>query len=269
MADSLQLANGLVAVEGPNDGTLTIRFTRPEKLNALIEPMRQTLADILESLADREDVRACIITGSGRGFCAGGDIQVMRGLIEERRHEEVHRFLDLGARVVTTIRALPIPVIAAVNGAAAGAGLNLALACDYRIASDRATFGETFVNIGLHSDWGGAYLLPALVGSSRALELLWTGRVVDAAEAERLGMVDRVVPHEHLAETALTFAHALCERPRDVLALSKRSVYESQRHGLEHGLRMEKEAQTRCLEDNIASDLMREFLTKRGRKVEA
>src|SRR5436190_16788956 len=172
-------------------GTITtITLNRPEKLNAFAGTMREELIDALRAAEADGDCRVVVITGAGRGFCAGGDVEYMSGLQKNGDVVAFRKLLDAGRAIVTTIAAMPKPVIAAVNGVAAGAGCNLALACDYRIASDAAKFSESFVKIGMHPDWGGTWLLPRLVGPSRALELLTTGRMVDAAEALAIGMVD-------------------------------------------------------------------------------
>jgi 2-(1,2-epoxy-1,2-dihydrophenyl)acetyl-CoA isomerase len=256
--------DNLILISDQQGGIRQITLNRPEKLNAFLEPMREQLAESLESLAADDDVRVCVITGAGRGFCAGGDVKIMRGLIETGSHTEVHRFLDFGARVVRAIRRAPVPVIAAVNGPAAGAGMNLALACDYRIASDRAAFGETFVNIGLHSDWGGSYFLPRLVGTSRALELLWTGRMIEAEEALQLGIVDRIVPDTSLMAFVTEFATGLARKPRQVLALLKNSVYQSVQQDIDHNLKLEYEAQAACLRAASSSELMQAFLARKN-----
>src|SRR3954452_7845743 len=181
----------------------TITLDRPEKLNAFAGTRREELLAALRIAAEDEGCRVVIITGAGRAFCAGGDVEYMAGLQKKGDVDSFHKLLDGGRDIVTTIASMPKPVIASVNGVAAGAGCNLALACDYRIASDTAKLGETFVKIGIHPDWGGTWFLPRLVGPSRALELLTTGRMVDAAEALAIGMVDRVVPLSELpAQTA-------------------------------------------------------------------
>lgn len=245
------------------DGVLNIWLNRPQKLNALVEPMRSELLGLIEAVRRREEVRVCVLRGRGRGFCAGGDIDVMKRIIEDEAYDEVQRFLELGKGIVEGLRSLPCPVIASIHGPAAGAGMNLALACDYRIASVAATFGQTFVNIGLHPDWGGTYFLPRLLGPSRALELFWTGRLIDAAEALSLGLVDRVVPAEELDRQVEDFARALAGRPRAVLALTKRGVYQSLHEGLDAALRHEASAQARCLRSREARAGIGRFLKAR------
>src|SRR5712692_3953708 len=156
------------------------------------------MVEAITVVAAEAAVRAVVITGSGRAFCAGADIGYMRELLESRDWEAAKALVEGGREVVTAIRNAPKPVIAAVNGPAAGGGANLALACDFRIASERATIGQTFNRIGLHPDWGGTYFLPRLVGPSKALELFLTGEVIGAAEALRIGLFTRVVPHDRL-----------------------------------------------------------------------
>src|SRR5580765_1903012 len=151
------------------DAVATLTLNRPEKLNAFAEDMREQLVAALERVAAEGEARVLILTGAGRAFCAGGDVNHMASL--KQRHadfRELKPLMELGRAVVTRIEALPFPTIAAVNGVAAGAGINLALACDLRVASDSASFGETFVRIGLHPDWGGTYYLPRFVGLARA-----------------------------------------------------------------------------------------------------
>ena len=176
-------------------GIASITLNRPEKLNAFAGDMREQLAAALGAVASRHDVRVLVLTGAGRAFCAGGDVKHMVALKErEESFDALRALLDAGREVVTRLAALPFPTVAAVNGPAAGAGMNLALACDLRVASDEATFGETFARIGLHPDWGGSYFLPRLTGTSRALELCWLADSIDAGEALRIGLVNQVWP---------------------------------------------------------------------------
>jgi 2-(1,2-epoxy-1,2-dihydrophenyl)acetyl-CoA isomerase len=246
-----------------------IVLNRPEKLNSLIEPMREEMATAIESLHNQDDISACVITGADRGFCAGGDIKVMKELIEKGSFERIQTFLEFAKSIILGIRSLPIPVIAAVNGPAAGCGMNLALACDIRLASDRATFGETFINIGLLPDWGGTYFLPRIVGPSRALELIWTGRVIDASEAQMMKIVDFVVPHDDFEKYVDEFVQNLASRSGKVIALSKKIVYEELGNTLEEVMRQEELAQSECIRSKEALNSMRRFLNERAmRKVQ-
>src|SRR5438128_3632925 len=188
-----------------DNGVTTITLDRPEKLNAFAGTMRE---DLLAALRGAEG-NVVVITGAGRAFCAGGDVELMASLQKANDVDRFRKLLDAGRDVVTQIAAMPKPVIASVNGIAAGAGCNLALACDYRIASDQAKLGETFVRIGLHPDWGGTWLLPRLVGRGRAFELLATGRIIDANEALSIGMVDRVVAAAELMNEVNAFAKSI------------------------------------------------------------
>src|SRR5947209_1913469 len=181
--------HALMIISRTEDDVTTITLDRPEKLNAFSGTMREQLLAALREASGR----TVVITGAGRAFCAGGDVEAMARLQQERDVEAFGKLLDAGREIVAHIAAMPQPVIASINGVAAGAGCNLALACDYRIASDQAKLGETFVRIGIHPDWGGTWTLPRLVGTSRAAEIMMTGRMIDAAEALAIGMVDRVV----------------------------------------------------------------------------
>src|SRR5438874_9308302 len=143
-------------------GIVTITLNRPEKLNALFGHMRRDLAEALEEAGSDPDVRVVVITGEGRAFCAGGDVNFMAELVDRGDSEEFARLLGAARRVILAIRHMTKPVIASINGPAAGAGFNLALACDLRIASSDATFAQSFVKIGFHPDWGGTYFLPRI-----------------------------------------------------------------------------------------------------------
>src|SRR5262245_9467094 len=176
------------------DGVATLTLNRPERLNALGDTLRDDLLDaIVRSSADPE-VRVMVVTGAGKGFCSGGDVKAMNEARESGRERSlVDRIAPSRDRTLLAMRDAPQPIIAAVNGAAAGAGMNLALACDIRIASSAAKFSQAFVKRGLHPDWGGTYFLPRLVGMAKASELTFTGDVIDAPEALRLGLVSQVV----------------------------------------------------------------------------
>jgi len=247
----------------------TITLDRPEKLNAFSGTMREDLLAALRAAADDRECRVVIITGAGRAFCAGGDVEYMAGLQKNGDVESFRKLLNAGRDVVTQIAGMPKPVIASVNGIAAGAGCNLALACDYRIASDAAKLGETFVKIGIHPDWGGTWFLPRLVGPSRAFELLTTGRMVDAAEALAIGMVDRVVPLADLPEQTLTLARAITAGPPQVIANIKRALTASRTNSLSAQVELESEHQVRAFLSRDAAEGMAAFFEKRTPKFDA
>src|SRR5882724_191914 len=197
-------------------GIFTITLNRPDKLNAMVGHMRRDLAEALEQAGSDRSVRVVVITGAGRGFCAGGDLERAAQLIEEGNGEEFSRLLGAARRVVTAIRQMTKPVIASVNGPASGAGFNLALACDLRIASTNATFSQSFAKLGFHPDWGGSYFLPRMVPSNIACELFFLGDAIDASTALRLCIINYVVAPEQLeAET-----QKLAERLRSGPAVS-------------------------------------------------
>jgi len=241
----------------------TITLNRPDKLNAFIGHMRRDLAEALEHAGSNRNARCVIITGAGRAFCAGGDIAFMAELMERRDTDEFERILGAGQRVISAIRSMTKPVIAAVNGPAAGAGFNLALACDLRIASSDATFSQSFVKVGLHPDWGGTYFLPRLVTPNKACELFFLGETIDAAEALRLNLVNQVVAPEELETATLALAERLCAAPPIALASVKQAVYMSDSANLEEMLRYETEAQLRCFESEDGHEGLRAFFEKR------
>ena len=247
-----------------DNGIVTITLNRPERLNAFVGHMRRDLAETLEEAGSDPQVRAVIITGAGRAFCAGGDVHFMAELVERADTEEFARLLGAARRVILAIRQMTKPVIASVNGPASGAGFNLALACDLRIASRDATFSQSFVKIGFHPDWGGTYFLPRMVTSNLACEMFFLGDPITAAEAYRLGLLNRVVDPDQLeAET-----RKLAERLRDSAAVSiaaaKHAVYASEHDNLERMLQYEVEAQIRCFESEDGREGVRAFLEKRS-----
>jgi 2-(1,2-epoxy-1,2-dihydrophenyl)acetyl-CoA isomerase len=245
------------------EGIGTLTLNRPDKLNAFAGTMRKELADALVELEKDPTVRVVVITGAGRGFCAGADVGYMAKLVEERDTIAMAALVEAGRRVVMTMRESAKPVIGSINGVAAGGGANLALACDLRIASDRARLGQTFNRIGLHPDWGGSYFLPRLVGPAKALELFWTAEIIDAEECLRLGLFNRVVPHDRLEEETLAMARTLAAKPALALALAKRAVYQSLSRTLPEMLDYELEAQLRCFESGDAAEGITAFVEKR------
>jgi len=249
-----------------DSGIATITLNRPEKLNALIGHMRRDLAEALEATGSDRTIRVVVVTGAGRAFCAGGDVSFMADLIERNDTEEFSRLLGAARRVVMAIRQMNKPVIAAVNGLASGAGCNLALACDLRIASSEATFIQSFVKLGLHPDWGGTYFLPHLVTPNRACEMFFLGEPMGADEALRLSIVNRVVAPGDLTQAVLELAERLRDAPPISIAAAKQAVYLSQSADLEEMLRYETEAQLRCFESEDGREGIRAFLEKRPPK---
>ncbi|MEP6635543.1 MAG: enoyl-CoA hydratase [Acidobacteriota bacterium] len=246
-----------------DSGIVTITLNRPDKLNAFIGHMRRDLAEALEAAASDRMIRVVVITGAGRAFCAGGDVAYLAEIMERQDTEEFSRLLGSARRVVTAIRQMTKPVIAAVNGLASGAGCNLALACDLRVASTTATFSQSFVKIGLHPDWGGTYFLSRMVTPNKACEMFLLGDAIDADTAERLGIVNRVVAPEELETATLELAHRLRDAPPMSVASAKQAVYLGQTADLEEMLRYETEAQLRCFESEDAREGVRAFLEKR------
>ena len=247
-------------------GALTVTLNRPDKLNAFVGRMRRDLAEVLERAATDAAVRCVVITGAGRAFCAGGDIAYMAELIANDDAEEFGRLLGAARRVLHAIREMPKPVLASINGPAAGAGLNLALACDMRIASDKATLSQSFAKIGLHPDWGGTYFLPRLVPANIACEMFFLGDALTAERAYQLGLVNRVAPCEMLESETRALAQRLSQAPPISLGGSKQAVYQTEQATLDAMLDYELEAQLRCFRSQDMKEGLRAFLEKRAPK---
>ncbi|MGW2105721.1 enoyl-CoA hydratase/isomerase family protein [Streptomyces sp. NPDC001948] len=207
-----------------DNGVSWITLNRPEAMNAVTWEQRERVIDLLAEASADPAVRAVVLTATGRGFCAGADLRGAPAT-GERVPGDVARTIRLGAqRLIAAVLDCEKPVIAAVNGTAAGIGAHLAFACDLVLAAGSAKFIEVFVRRGLVPDGGGAYLLPRLIGPQRAKELMFFGDSLPAAEAERLGLVNRVVPDEELAATARAWAQRLAEGPTRSIALTKQLV---------------------------------------------
>jgi 2-(1,2-epoxy-1,2-dihydrophenyl)acetyl-CoA isomerase len=240
-----------------------ITLNRPEKLNAFAGRMREELAETFREVADDGEIRVVVLTGAGRAFCAGADIGYMRELIEREDWSAAKALVDVGATVVSLIAAMDKPVLAAVNGPAAGGGANLALACDLRIAAASASIGQTFNNIGLHPDWGGTYFLPRLIGTGRALELVLSGDMIDSTEALRIGLFNRVVDDDAVMDATLALADRLTLKPPLAVAAAKRSIRHSHQGSLQDALQVEIEQQLRLFKSTDAREGVAAFLEKR------
>ena len=244
-------------------GIATITLNRPEVLNAFSDEMRPSLLAQLETAEHDPAARVVVITGAGKAFCAGGDIANMVALQEANDSDKIKLRMGLGGAIVRKIRALPKPVIAAINGAAAGAGMNLALACDLRYASERAVFVQSFVKIGLVPDWAGHYLLTQVVGTARALEIMLLGDRLTVQEAARLGIVNQVFPEASFGAEVRSIAARLAAGPRRTMAEIKRGVYLGATDSLDAVLAHEREAQVGLFLMADAREGMRAFLEKR------
>jgi enoyl-CoA hydratase/carnithine racemase len=260
---TLELAAMLVRLDVDDDGIGTITLNRPEKLNALSNELSQELADAVQRIAGDTRVRAVIVTGAGRAFCAGGDIESMRKHAELQDWTAIREIIQAGATIVETLQTMPKPTIAAVNGVAAGAGGSLALACDFRIASESASFGLVFSRIGLHPDWGGTYFLPRIVGTAKALELILSGDIIDAGESARLGIFNRVTDAGHLLSTAREYAVTFAAKAPLTLALARQAVHNSINMSLKDVLALEIENQLRIFPTADAQEGINAFLEKR------
>jgi len=246
------------------DGIATLTLNRPDRLNALGGSLRDDLHHAVTRSAADPEVRVMVITGAGKGFCSGGDVKAMgEAKAGQRERPLVEKIAPGRDRTLLAMREAPQPIIAAVNGAAAGAGMNLALGCDIRIASTAARFTQAFVKRGLHPDWGGTYFLPRMVGTAKACEMIFTGDVIDAAEAERLGIVSRVVAPEELMPTAYELARRIAAGPPVAIRLAKRSIYANSELDLRAALQVETMAQNICFETEDATEGIRAFGEKR------
>lgn len=245
-----------------DEGIGTITLNRPEAMNALGGRMRQEILSALETAAADAEVKVIVITGAGKAFCAGGDVnEFVSGVRPEADLPFDQR--PTRDKIVLLIQSTGKPVIAAVNGVAAGGGCNLALACDMRIASDRARFGEVFVRRGLHPDWGGTWFLPRLVGYAKAAELIFSGEVIDAQEAWRIGLVNKVVPHDELPKATKEFAMKFLKNAPLPISLAKRALQNYMRVDLIQALDYERLSQTICWDTEDRAEGMKSFLEKR------
>jgi 2-(1,2-epoxy-1,2-dihydrophenyl)acetyl-CoA isomerase len=245
------------------DGVAWITLNRPDRLNAFAGRMRDDLHDAIDRAATSPEVRVLVITGAGRGFCTGADVEVMSDLLARGDDSTFEGLVEAGMRVVRRLARVEQPVIAAVNGPAAGAGASLALACDFRIASERATIGFTFNRIGLHPDWGATHSLPRLVGPGRAAELVMTGRMVDAREAERIGLFQQVFADDWFLDEVRKLAKELAAKPPLALTLAKRTLAASPTSDLDAMLASEREQQMRCFRSADAQEGITAFNEKR------
>jgi len=250
-------------------GVATITLNRPERLNALTFEVYRELTDTFAALKTEQDVRVVVITGAGRAFCSGGDVHDIIGELFNRDIEGLLEFTRMTCELVRNIRALRKPVIASLNGTTAGAGACIALASDIRIASEAAKIAFLFVKVGLSgADMGAAYLLPRVVGLAKATELLYTGDFLSAQEAERIGLYNRVVPADQLAETTRELAGRLAQGPAFALAKTKELLDREAHMNLEAALECEAQAQAICMQHSDYREAYEAFVGKRDPRFE-
>jgi len=220
----------------------TITLNRPEAMNATTDELYQELHDLLEIAATDRDVGCVILTGAGRGFCAGADLKARKDDMTPIQRRARHRWILKD--ILEPLYRIEKPVIAAVNGAAAGAGFNIALACDFIVASEKASFIQAFARVGLVPDLGGLYLLGRVIGINKAKELCYTARKVSAQEAADMGIVNHVVPHEALLERARAIAASITAGSPTALAMTKTLLNKSSNSTIDQMLEYESYAQT-------------------------
>jgi 2-(1,2-epoxy-1,2-dihydrophenyl)acetyl-CoA isomerase len=250
----------IVETEG---SVTTLTLNRPQARNALDLTMRRELVGALDDIENDPSARVVVLTGAGGHFCAGGDVKSMQpGAASADGRARVQALNKLVMRLVE----FPRPVIAMVDGFAVGAGCNLALCCDFIVASDRAKFGEVFAKIGLVPDGGGSWLLPRLVGLARAKELIFTADIFDAAEAERIGLVNRVVPAAELASVTRALAQRIAQGPTKVQAMAKHMLNRAASTDLESALDVEAFSQAIAITGPDHREGLAAFFEKRPPK---
>jgi enoyl-CoA hydratase/carnithine racemase len=234
--------------ECASSGVAQITLDREDKLNSLTFDVYRELADVMDQLNAHDEVRAIVITGAGRAFCSGGDVSDIIGELFARDIEGLVDFTRITGKLIGSIRKVRRPVIAAVNGVAVGAGAVIALACDFRIASEKAKFGFIFPQVGLcGADMGAGYLLPRVVGLGRATELLFTGDIIDASRALSIGLVNTVETAEKCVETARKLAERLASGPAFAHSMTKQMLESEHTMSLDEALEAEAQAQAICM----------------------
>ncbi len=252
-----------VLLESREASIVTLAMNRPERLNALDNHLSVALNETLTRIASDRTVHVVILTGTGRAFCAGGDLAVIGKGRATGDDTELAPILRSGMQAVLKIRTMPQPVIAAVNGPAAGAGMNLALAADIRIAVEEAVFGQNFAKVGLFPDYGGTYFLPQLIGPGRAAELFYTGDMIDAKTALRLGIVNHIFPSDHFEAELQSLAAKIATGPQVAIRAVKQTLFARDEQALAEALEREVEHQLKCFHSHDCMEGIRAFHEKR------
>lgn len=249
-----------------DENVAKIVLNRPEAMNALSTDLAAELVEVFQDLSTNDNVRAVILTANGKAFSAGGDVKQMSTILGDDAPGKVRLALDIYHKLILLIRELPKPIIAAINGVAAGAGFNLALACDVRIAAEKAKFSQAFIRIGLIPDFGGTFFLPRIVGSSKAMELMMTGELIDAEKAQQLGIVNLVVKADELDTTASFFAKQAADLPTKAIGRLKKLLDSSFSSSLSEQLELEAEMQMECAATADFTEGVKSFVEKRQPK---
>lgn len=242
---------------------IKISLNRPNEFNAINGLMLDELSKIFDNVKNDRGARGVLLTGAGRAFCYGLDLQEVQGLTDDERRIQLPVLLKKFQSLIYTIATLDRPVVAALNGFATGAGLDLALACDFRVASEAAKLSSAYVKVALIPDGGGTYFLPKMIGYGRAIDMISRGTVVTAAEAKAMGLVTSVVAPEKLMEEALALAHEVSSGPTRAFALAKATLYRNQANDLEKALTLEGQGQLLCFGSNDHTEALAALKEKR------
>jgi enoyl-CoA hydratase/carnithine racemase len=245
-------------------GVATILLNRPQRMNALTFEVYRELGEAFRDLADEPGVRAIVLTGQGKAFCTGGDVHDIIGPLFERDADGLYEFTRMTCDVIDAMRACPQPIVAALNGTVAGAGAVLATAADLRVAAESARVAFLFTKVGLSgADMGMCWLLPRIVGFGRATELLMTGNFIDAAEAHRIGLYNRVVADDNVLEVALNLAEELARGPAYGIGITKRQLDEEANMPFSAALDREARVQAECMRSADFLEAYQAFVDKR------
>lgn len=255
-----------VVLEKRDAGVATLVMNRPERMNAINKELAMALNQALDRLSGDDEVRVVVLTGAGRAFCAGGDLGAIGKGHREKNTAELRPILRSGMQMVVKMRTMRQPVIAAIHGPAAGAGMNIALAADIRIASDEASFGQNFAKVGLFPDYGGTFFLPELVGPAIAAEMFYTGDMIDAATALRLGLVNRLVPFAQVEAEVSALAQKIAQGPAVAVRAVKKMLFGGSREKLQRALELEVEEQMKCFQSEDCGEGIAAFFEKRKPK---
>lgn len=254
----------LVLFDISDDGIATLTLNRPDKMNAFTMELLAVWNERLQECAEDPRVKAIVLTGAGKAFCAGGDANAMKTRAGNDALEQKNFLWKHIHSIALTLDRLDKPMIAAINGSARGAGLDMALMCDIRIMATSATLAESYISMGLIAGDGGTWYLPRLVGLDRALELLWTGRAVASEEALRIGMVTMVAPDDQLMAETYAFTRKVCAQPTEAVRLYKRAVYQSYRMDLTAHLDMLSSHMSVLRDSPEHRERVARFLTRRS-----